>query len=389
MLNRRLLRIKVMQTLYGLHTSKQADLNLAIQAVEADLQPNLFLDEPENPKEMKQLAEQAKTIFKENFHLPGIQFPADSPMRLKNAVLKGVEAYRKGLQQDARHYAKLLKDEIDKIFFLYLQGLALVPALAEASEEELKRVRKVYPDKPTLTSQLNFAHNPYVQAMKDSESFKEACLRYHAGWDRDAELVWNWYKEVLKKNEAFKAYLETDSPDDEVHKEMLWTIGREVILKAAGIQAWFESEDLNWTENKSIVKGMLKKTLKEVEKEGFDLLELSVNWEEDQAFFETLFEETDISDAALDQYFSEALKNWDTERITATDRIILAMAIAEMIHFPSIPVKVSINEYIEISKVYSTPKSKQFINGLLDAVSQKLIRDGVIKKSGRGLIDNK
>ena len=86
---------------------------------------------------------------------------------------------------------------------------------------------------------------------------------------------------------------------------------------------------------------------------------------------------------------AEKTKNWDIERIAATDKIIMEMAIAEMINFPSIPVKVTINEYIEVAKRYSTPKSKVFINGILDVIAGELENTGVIRKSGRGLIDNK
>ncbi len=375
--------------LYGLHTSRQADFNIALQTVEADLQPNLFLDEPEDPAEMKAFAEQGKVIFKDQAGKGIIQFSANTPMRVQKAVMKGLEFYKLALKKDQYHFSKELKKEVDKVSFLYLQGLSLLLALTDATEEETRRIRKVYPEKPIPASQLNFTLNPYLKAIRSSEEFQEQVLRQHAGWEKDEELVWSWYKEVFKKNEAVQTYLATPDPNEEIHKGILWSIGRDIILKAPGIQAWFESEDLNWAENKDIVKGMLKKSLKDVEKEGFELLELSVNWEEDQEFFETLFLKTDVSDARLEEYFAKALKNWDLERITTTDRILLSMAITEMLEFPSIPVKVSINEYIEISKQYSTPKSKQFVNGLLDAVSSDMIQRGLIRKSGRGLIDNK
>ena len=89
------------------------------------------------------------------------------------------------------------------------------------------------------------------------------------------------------------------------------------------------------------------------------------------------------------QLIAQNTKNWEVERLPLTDRIILEMALAEMIHFPNIPVKVTINEYIELSKEYSTPKSRQFINGILDVMAKTMKESGMIKKSGRGLIDNK
>jgi N utilization substance protein B len=136
---------------------------------------------------------------------------------------------------------------------------------------------------------------------------------------------------------------------------------------------------------------MVIKTIKAVEPEdkSLNLLAISTNWEEDKAFFNELYEKTLKGDKELEKIVTDKIKNWDIERIAAIDKIILELAICEMINFPSIPVKVTINEYIEISKLYSTPKSKQFINGILDTTAIELTKNGTIKKSGRGLIDNK
>jgi N utilization substance protein B len=102
-----------------------------------------------------------------------------------------------------------------------------------------------------------------------------------------------------------------------------------------------------------------------------------------------LYDKTIAGDIELEQIVTDKVRNWDIERVAVLDRVILKLAISEMIHFPSIPVKVTINEYIELSKLYSTPKSKQFINGILDSASAELIKSGRVRKSGRGLIDNK
>jgi N utilization substance protein B len=91
----------------------------------------------------------------------------------------------------------------------------------------------------------------------------------------------------------------------------------------------------------------------------------------------------------LEELLKDKLQNWDIERVAMTDKVLLKMALAEMIYFPSIPTKVTINEFIEISKTFSTPKSKKFVNGILDGLCVELIDKGVIRKSGRGLLDNK
>ena len=117
-------------------------------------------------------------------------------------------------------------------------------------------------------------------------------------------------------------------------------------------------------------------------------MNLSANWQDDRDFAETLYKQTLADDAKSEKLIAESTQNWDVERVALLDKIILKMALCEMQLFRGIPVKVTINEYIEISKIYSTPKSKQFVNGVLDKLAQDLAASGDIRKSGRGLLDN-
>lgn len=150
---------------------------------------------------------------------------------------------------------------------------------------------------------------------------------------------------------------------------------------------FFEEKDLNWNLNKDVVKSMSTKTFKIEALEDLSLQPLALQWEDDKSFFEDLYEFTIDSDKDLNGWVEAQTKNWESDRLAMTDFILLKMAIAEMIKFPSIPVKVSINEYIELAKNYSTPKSGQFINGILDEISIRLMSEKIIQKSGRGLID--
>ncbi len=153
---------------------------------------------------------------------------------------------------------------------------------------------------------------------------------------------------------------------------------------------YFDQNDLRWNENKPIIRSMVLKTLKHFDFENLlELQPLSHNEDEDFEYLETLFSETMRRDYELEMIISKRAKNWDASRMAMTDLVILKMALAEMMTFPSIPIKVTINEYIEISKNYSTPRSKQFVNGILDVLANELSSEGIIKKSGRGLIDNK
>lgn len=140
------------------------------------------------------------------------------------------------------------------------------------------------------------------------------------------------------------------------------------------------------------MKALVEKTIKSYDPETskeLTLHTLSLNWDEDKEFIEVLFNTGIDIPAAYKELIANNTRNWEVDRLPLTDRIILEMAIAELISFPNIPVKVTINEYIELAKNYSTPKSRQFVNGILDVIAKEMVDSGAIKKSGRGLIDNK
>jgi len=150
-----------------------------------------------------------------------------------------------------------------------------------------------------------------------------------------------------------------------------------------------EEESIFWVDDLDLAASMAIKTIKTI-KEGDDDLELLPLWREDdddKAFMEDLFTQTLALGEESEAMIKESAQNWELERIATTDRILMKMAIAEAQTFPSIPLKVTLNEYIELSKYYSTPKSHGFINGILDQLFAGLKAEGKIKKVGRGLIE--
>ena len=150
--------------------------------------------------------------------------------------------------------------------------------------------------------------------------------------------------------------------------------------------------DYNWLENGKVVQNMVMKTVRMFDAplpSQFALVELSANWDEDKGFYQELFSHSMAYGEQAEAQLVAKSQNWDVSRMAEIDRVIMKMAIAEMEHFNSIPIKVTINEYLEIAKLYSTPRSKPFINGMLDQVAQSMQEEGLIRKSGRGLMDNK
>ncbi|MGB3616705.1 MAG: transcription antitermination factor NusB, partial [Catalinimonas sp.] len=239
--------------------------------------------------------------------------------------------------------------------------------------------------------------NPLLAKLRDSPTAQAAFARAPVRWPTDGPtppLPRHLYREAVRNDETYQRYRALASPTLGEHFDVLRYLYRHVICKHELAVLFFEERDLNWAENSDVVRSLGVRTLKSMRPDQGEAGEpeippLSYNWEDDKRFFVALYETTLDQDEELEALITARADNWAADRIATLDKILLKLAVSEMIHFSSIPVKVSINEYIEISKRYSTPKSKQFVNGLLDVLAQNLKAEGRIRKSGRGLLDNR
>src|SRR5690606_12765565 len=157
-------------------------------------------------------------------------------------------------------------------------------------------------------------------------------------------------------------------------------IFKKIILKSELAQNAFEDKHINWQVDQDVLQAMIAKTLKNFSEEGSQkLAEISSNWSEDKEFVIDLFHKTIANDESFQALIAGKTKNWEADRIAMMDILIMKMAIAEMIYFSSIPVKVTMNEYLEIAKEFSTPKSNSFINGILDKILEELTKENKIR----------
>jgi N utilization substance protein B len=259
--------------------------------------------------------------------------------------------------------------------------------------------KKLSDEKKTLTNVLgeraqvktNLFQNKVIEKLKNSDAFQKLKEQQKASWANEVDNLRDWYKGILNKDENYRAYLQKETVDYNEDWQILDYLCRSVIFKNEVFSGYFEDIDLDWVDNKPIVRSLVLKSLKSVKDQDdtLKIADISYNWEDDSEYVQDLFKLTIKEDSYLEELLKERLRNWDIERVALTDKILLKMALAEMLYFPSIPTKVTINEFIEISKTFSTPKSKKFVNGILDGLSSELQNKGLIKKSGRGLLDNK
>lgn len=276
----------------------------------------------------------------------------------------------------------------ERTYDLYLSLLQILPELAE---EERKYYADLQPrfipkDEPVLSSMAN---NHFVIWLSTFSDFNDALKKRKISWQKDAELVAKVFYQ-LRNSPEYKKYVSvaTHSIEDDV--EFCTWVYKHIVVASEALQNVMEEQNIWWAEALDLINSMVLKTIKVAhpDKKGhFELLSLFRDEEDDMEFMEKLFRKTIENDAYFETLIGEKTQNWDLERIALIDIILLKMALSEILHFPGIPVKVSINEYIDISKDYSTPKSKIFINGVIDNIVADLKTKGSIAKTGRGLLE--
>jgi transcription antitermination protein NusB len=379
MLNRHSLRVKTMQSLFALHQCKEANYGLCHTIISQRFSPDLNSMEVQNKDLLKEQKLVAVKFFDEEF-LKGSKKITHTDPKIEKIVNESIDYFYKQSNKDTENLRKNLVQNAEEIYGYYISVLSLGGAIADAAAGDKK------------LSHTSFLNNAWIKALQNSEALKKDSLKLNRHWNDKADRVRVWFKDVIRQDDIYLEYLDRKSPSLEEQKKLIIHIFKKLILGKTIINDFFEEEVLHWAEDKEIVKGMVEKTLKTFDptkQEQLGLMTLSVDWEDDKNFIVRLYDYTADLPANFKQLIADNTRNWEVDRLPLTDRVILEMAIAELICFPGIPVKVTINEYIELAKGYSTPKSRQFINGILDVIAKALQDTGAVKKSGRGLIDNK
>tara|TARA_Y100000991_G_C21969837_1_gene348797 strand:+ start:1025 stop:1987 length:963 start_codon:yes stop_codon:yes gene_type:complete len=276
--------------------------------------------------------------------------------------------------------------DIEKYYF----DIILLSITLKNINQEKKEIAKNELIKKSVT-RFNLSNNTVINFLEKNSEIIDGLIKHKNSFNIKGEEIRNWYNALLNE-EFYKSYVSLDNPTFDQEYEFFQNLILKFLLKNEDITKFFEEDNIFWNEDVLIVKSMIKKTLKTLNSPNFNTFasaSLSEDIKDDLKFASSLFDFVIDNSDNYDEYISKFAKNWDLERISLMDRTILKMGIGEMINFSNIPVKVSINECIEIAKNYSSPKSGKFINGLLDVISLNLLKENKIIKTGKGLIDNK
>ena len=297
-------------------------------------------------------------------------------------------AFQQSEVKDIKQQEKSLLASVDKVFEMYISLLALIVDVVQYAEiDAIDRANKYLPSEDDLNANLKVLDNKFIQLLINNHAYIDAVKKYKVSWSFDPELARSLFS-TLKNSEEYKEYLA--KTDDDLHsdKDLIKFIFKKVILKSTLAQQALEEKHLNWQVDQDVLQAMIAKTLKNFSGETGDqkLAQISANWEEDREFILDLYQKTIAHNATFQELIGAKTQNWEAERIAMMDVILMKMALAELIYFTSIPVKVTINEYLELAKEFSTPKSNSFINGILDKILDDLKKEGKIRKYGRGLL---
>jgi N utilization substance protein B len=292
-------------------------------------------------------------------------------------------------RDEALHYKDLVKDYNDgiwKTFELYIYQIYLLLRVAQYAEKDAAhRAAKHLPTDEDRAFTPRLAINELTKNLANNTFFMNLVADYQANEDLDEDIVRILYQ-AFAETEAYTNYLALPMPTPEDHRKAILELYR-FLLNHDLFSDISEDRYSNWPDDESLVTGAIKKTLKASDFKGEFYQEHEPADEMVREFGEHLMLKTCEEDAALFNEIEPTLANWDADRVAVLDMLMLKLALCELLHFPTIPTKVTLNEYVEISKVYSTEKSKDFINGILDRLMKKLLSEERIVKEGRGLIE--
>ena len=304
-------------------------------------------------------------------------------------VMQTMYAFKGGESDDFSKDQKFLLFSIDNMYNLYLLLLSLLLEVQKRAENDLeKKQKKHLATKEDKDPNRKFVNNQLLELLASDFQLKNQ-LEIHniTNWQLDGEYVDIIFK-AITSSDLYKEYMTTKVSDFKEDKDFIVDVFKDIIAPNDKLYDYLEDKNLTWLDDLPTVNTTILKLLRKAKSTsagGYFTPKLYKD-ADDKQYAIDLFRKTLLNRTALNKEIEQKTQNWDSDRIANVDYVLLQLAICELKNFPSIPVKVTINEYLEIAKEYSTPKSSIFINGILDKLVKEYEESGTLKKVGRGLL---
>ncbi len=302
-------------------------------------------------------------------------------------ALYASQAASSDFEQTEKQMLKSMKETYDLLLYM----LWLLVEVVEVERRHIERRRhKRVPTEEDLNPNTRFAENPVIAIIEENRQFKNLISSRKIDLSVESDNIIKIWR-ALHEDAVFLRYMASEQSGFQDAKEMLIYVFKNYIAVNEVFLDLFEDKNIYWYDDVQLVSIQVTKLLSgikpTVKPDDPILPRLYKNEKEDLKFVRDLYWKTLLNSEEYTDMIASHTRNWDIERVAKLDVLIMKMALTEFIHFPELPVKVTMNEYLEIAKMYSTPKSRVFINGVLDNLLADLNSQGKIKKTGRGLIN--
>lgn len=301
-------------------------------------------------------------------------------IRLK--IVQIVYAYYQNGGKNLDTAEKELFFSLSKAYDMYNYLLLLMVEITKQAERKQNAAKsKLLPTAEELYPNMKFVENRFIAQLESNKQLLEFSESQKKTWENEGEFVKSLCEKIMD-SDIYKEYMESETSSYEEDRELWRKIYKRIIFNNADLDQVLEDQSLYWNDDKEIVDTFVLKTIKRFEEKNGASQELLPEFkdEEDQDFARRLFRRTILNADYYRHLISGNTRNWDLDRVAFMDVIIMQIALAEILSFPNIPVSVSLNEYVEIAKLYSTPKSGSFINGTLDGIVNALKKENKLMK---------
>ena len=290
-------------------------------------------------------------------------------------------AYYQNGNRNMDNAEKELLFSLSKAYDLYIFLLALIVAVTKEARHRVEVITaRVNREGGELPSE-KFAYNKFAILLEENRQLNDFLEQQKQTWDNDIEFVRKLLDQI-EQTQIYKDFMASDDDSYDAHRELWRRLYKVLVMENADLDALLEEKSLYWNDDKETVDTFVVKTIKRFDPKNAKNQELLPEYkdDEDKEFAQKLFRATILNADQYQHYMSDASRNWDFSRLAYMDVVIMQIAIAEMLTFPGIPVSVTINEYVELAKLYSTPKSSGYINGMLDTIARYLNATGKMMK---------
>lgn len=285
---------------------------------------------------------------------------------------------------------KSLTNSIQDFYKLFLYLFSILPELKHYREKKIENLKeKLNPSEEDLNPNRKFINNLVIAQIEENSTLKKLLESYKISWENHPDLIVSIYNEMIK-SDFFETYMANRTQNYEEDKRFVLQIIATTFANSELLHWFLSEQNVHWTNDYNDALLMLYRNIEIFKESHGNTTKIFPLWKdeiEDKKFYKDLFLKTTTKDSEYQEIIEKKLQNWDFDRLINIDIILIKMAICELLEFPTIPIKVTLNEYIELAKNYSSNKSGTFVNGMLDKIIADFRNEDKIKKIGRGLIN--